>query len=400
MAERLSPLDRQRLARLRGEFPIVGERSYLFSGGLAPAPRRASLAIAAWLDLWSHDPATAWQRRFEATEIVRERLARILGVPPRTLALTDGTTRACNLAVELLRPEAGSNVVVDATTYPSCLYPWLPPIRPDVEIRRAPSSSANAGLAAGASGVAALMDGRTMAVVVSHVAPETGVRHDLRAMADSAHAGGAVLIADIAQSAGVLPLDLDADGVDLAAGTAMKWLLGPPGIGYLYVSEALLTRTAAPQAGYIGARLDPDGSDRLLLDPDARRHELGMPPLLTMPGFAAGLELIEEAGVSVIAAHVEELVERCLAGLARRGLRVTTPSDPALRAGLVVVPAREPSRVAAYLRDRGVDVWGSDRRGLIRIDPHLFDDGADIDRCLDALDAYAAQPEHQPLQAG
>jgi selenocysteine lyase/cysteine desulfurase len=306
-------------------------------------------------------------------------------VRARTIALTGGTSRASNLAVALLDPPAGASVVVDATTYPSCLHPWLPPVRAGLKVRRA--ASGLAGLGASPADVAALLDDRSVAVSVSHVAPDTGLRHDLRALADVAHAAGAVLIADIAQSAGVVPLDLVGDGVDLAAGTAMKWLLGPPGIGYLYVSESLLARTGAPHVGYAHARLDPDDGERVLLDPDARRHELGLPPLLAMPGFAAGLEVVEEVGVPTIQAHVAGLVERLMAGLRHLGLRFTTPNDPWLRAGLVVVPAREPSRVAACLRDRGVDVWGSDKRRLIRMDPHVFNDAADIDRCLESLDA-------------
>jgi selenocysteine lyase/cysteine desulfurase len=298
--------------------------------------------------------------------------------------------------VALLDPPAGANVVVDATTYPSCLYPWLAPVRTGLEVRRA--ASGLAGLGAGAADVEARLDDRTVAVSVSHVAPETGFRHDLRALAEVAHAAGAVLVADIAQSAGIVPLDLVGDGVDLAAGTAMKWLLGPPGIGYLYVSESLLARTGAPHVGYAHARLDPDDGEHVLLDPDARRHELGLPSLLVMPGFAAALEVIEEVGVPAIQAHVGHLVERLMAGLDQLGLRVITPTDPRLRAGIVAMPAREPSRVAAYLRDRRVDVWGPDKRGLIRMDPHAFNDTADIDRCVDALAACQASDGAAPFQ--
>ncbi len=393
----MTPSDRARVERLRDEFPIVRERTYLFSGGIAPAPRRASDAVAEWVGLWSRDPAAVWQRRFEASEVARERLARLLGVPSRTIALTDGTSRACNLAVALLDPPAGANVVVDATTYPSCLYPWLPPVRTGLEVRRA--ASGLAGLGAGAADVEARLDDRTVAVSVSHVAPETGFRHDLRALAEVAHAAGAVLVADIAQSAGIVPLDLVGDGVDLAAGTAMKWLLGPPGIGYLYVSESLLARTGAPHVGYAHARLDPDDGEHVLLDPDARRHELGLPSLLVMPGFAAALEVIEEVGVPAIQAHVGGS-RRTTHGRPRpaRPARHHADRSPAPRGGSSAVPAREPSRVAAYLRDRRVDVWGSDKRGLIRIDPHAFNDTADIDRCIDALAACQASDGAAPFQ--
>jgi len=378
--------DRARLARLRHEFPIVESRTYLFSGGLAPAPRRATAAVAQWLELWSVDPNTAWERRFASAALAREHLAHLLGAESRTIAITDNTSRACNLAVALLDPSAGANVVVDATTYPSCLYPWLPPLRAGIEVRRAPSG--RAGLAASLTDLTPLVDDRTVAISVTHVDPNTGVRHELQPLADLAHVHGAVLIADIAQSAGVIPIDVRVEGIDLAMGTAMKWLLGPPGIGYLYVSSELLARTGAPQAGYVGSELDPADEQRVRIHPDARRHELGLPNMLGLPGFVAGLELVEEAEVTAIAAHVELLVDRCLTGLAALGLPSTTPTSPALRAGLVVVPADDPMHLHTFLRDRKIDVWGSERRRIIRIDPYFFNDAHDIDRCLNALEDY------------
>ena len=89
--------------------------------------------------------------------------------------------------------------------------------------------SGRAGLAASPSDIARLVDRRTIAVTITHVDPNSGVRQDLRPIADIAHAHGAMLIVDVAQSAGVIPVDPVADGIDVAVGTAMKWLLGPPG---------------------------------------------------------------------------------------------------------------------------------------------------------------------------
>ena len=388
--------DRARLAHLRHEFPIIGTRTYLFSGGFAPAPRRATDAVAQWLEFWSADPAAAWEQRFAATELARERVARILGAKPRSIAITDNTSRACNLAVALLNVPPGANIVVDDTTYPSCLYPWLPPIRDGIEVRRA--SSGLVSLAGSLYDFTPLVDDRTAVISVTHVDPVTGVRHHLRPLADLAHAHGAVLIVDIAQSAGVVPIDVESEGIDLAAGTAMKWLLGPPGIGYLYVSPDLLARTGAPQVGYVGTELDPTDEGRLRINPDARRHELGLPNMLVMPGFAAGLELIEEAQVTAVTSHVEALVSRCLTGLQVLGLSSPTPLDPSLRAGLVAVPAKDPVHLHAFLRDLGVDVWGSERRRMIRIDPHLFNDPEDVDRCLNCLEDYITAHGHAAIQ--
>lgn len=383
---------------VRAQFPITATRAYLFSGGLAPAPVRVTAAVEDWVHRWSLDPADIWDHLEAETEAVRVRLGRLLGCSPRSIAIVDGTSRASNVAVGLLAAPPGSNVVVDATTYPSSLYPWLLPERTHVEVRLA--GSGRAGLAASPSDIERLVDDRTVAVSVTHVDPNTGVRHDLRPLADIAHAHDAVLVVDIAQSAGVIPVDAPGDGIDLATGTAMKWLLGPPGIGYLFVADHLLARTGAPQVGYMGAELSAGASNELRLSPDARRHELGLPNLLGMPGLRAGLDLLLETGVAEIAAHVESLVETCMDGLGGVGLRVTTPRDNSLRAGLVVVPAEDPPGVQAFLRERGVDVWGWEPAGIVRADFHLFNNDADVDRFVEGLAAYRHVNGPTAIQSG
>ena len=382
--------------RFRAEFPVTASRAYLFGGGLAPAPRRVSEAVAAWIQTWSLDPLKAWDHLSADTDAVRERLGRVLGADPSTIAIVDGASRASNIAVGLLDAQPGSNVVVDATTYPSSLYPWMVRARDGVEVRRAASD--RGGLAAGINDLERLVDDRTVAVSVTHVHPHTGVRHDLRPIADLAHAHGAVLVVDVSQSAGVVPIDVVAEGIDLAAGTAVKWLLGPPGIGFLYESRELLSKTGAPHVGYMGAQIDPHDRTRLGIRPDARRHELGLPSLLGMPGFRAGLDVVLEAGVPAICRHVEALVDRVFDGLDGLGLIATTPRQRASRAGLVAIPALEPLQLRAFLRARGVDVWGFERGPLIRVDPALFNNVQDIDRFLDGLARYVAEKGLRTVQ--
>ena len=384
--------------RVRSDFPITASRAYLFSGGLAPASKAVTAAVEDWIHCWSFDPAVAWDHLFTEWEAVRERLAHLLGATPASIAIVDGTSRASNLAVALLSPRRGANVVVDATTYPSSLYPWLLPERGGIEVRRAPSGAA--GLAATPADFEPLIDEGTVAVSITHVDPLSGFRHDLRPIADLAHAHGAALIVDVAQSAGVVPLGLVDDGVDLAAGTAMKWLLGPPGIGYLFVSSSLLAATGAPQVGYLGADLDPGDPSHLLLREDARRHELGLASLLGMPGFRAGLDLISDVGVPVIGTHVEGLLDRCLGGLAAFGLQAATPTDPRRRAGLLAIPAKNPADLQAFLRKRGVDVWGCEPASLIRVDPHLFNNHDDIDRFLEGIEDYLHLRGPSSIQGG
>ena len=124
----------------------------------------------------------------------------------------------------------------------------------------------------------------------------------------------------------------------------------------------MLARTAAPMAGYMGTELEETvrgrplaatGEPTLRFAPDARRHELGLASLLGMAGLRAGLDIILEAGIGAIAAHVERLASRCLEGLEGLGVVATTPRAPDYRAGVVSAPVARPMEIHAFLRERG-----------------------------------------------
>ena len=310
------------LSALRDLFPVARRRAYLFSGGLAPAADPVRAAFDEWLERWALEPLYHRARYFEAWDAVRATLARLLGCGPESIALTDSTSRASNLAVDLVDSAEGANVVVDSTTYPSSLYPWLLKRHRGIEIRTIPTDARSA------DAFSEFIDHRTVAVSVSHVSALSGYRHDLRSLASIAHAHGALLIVDAAQSAGAVELDVVAADVDFLTGVGMKWLLGPPGVGYLYVAPRLL-EGEPPQVSYVGAELVP-GDDRgrpeLLFAPGARRFEVGIGNLPGFAAFLAALRLVESVGVPAIEARIQHLAGRCIEGMKSRGLAVVTPA--------------------------------------------------------------------------
>ena len=373
------------LATFRRAFPITESRAYLFSGGLAPAATPVRAAMDAWIDRWMFEPLHHRARYFEDWEEVRRRLGVLLNAPADCIALTDSTSRASNLAVALVDSPPGANVVVDETTYPSSLYPWLLPAHPGVEVRTV------AGPVPRPEEIDALVDDRTVAVSVSHVSAMTGYRHDLSALADIAHARNAVLIVDAAQSAGAVPIDLAAVPVDLLSGVSMKWLLGPPGIGFLYVAPRLLERLRPPQVGYVGTEAAAAGGESpLRFAPGARRLEVGIGNLPGLAAFAAALALIDSVGVAPIHERIDRLAALVIDGMTARGMGVATPPDAPRRAGVIAANLVAGESLAAYLRGRGVDVWGYPA-GRIRVDPHGFNDEDDVARFLAGLDAFAAE---------
>ena len=238
--------------------------------------------------------------------------------------------------------------------------------------------------------MARVVDDRTLAISVSHVSPKSGFRHDLASLSELAHAHNALLIVDAAQSAGALDLDVRRLGVDFLSTCAMKWLLGAPGVGFLFVAREHVERFEPPHVGYAGVIRPPGAAiaDPLVFRPGARRHEQGMPSLAGAAASRAGLDLLLDVGTATIERHVLELSGRCIDGLLRRGLRVYTRPEPELRAGVVALPVTDGAPIVAFLRARAVDVWTDPGATLLRIDPHVFNDASDIDRFFDGLDEF------------
>jgi selenocysteine lyase/cysteine desulfurase len=376
-------LGRMDILALRDAFPICRTRAYLFSGALAPAATPVRAAWDAWSDSWSLDPNAVYtgEAMMGRMDALREAFAGVIGADPGGIALTDNTCRAANIAVRIAAARPGrTNVVVDDGTYPSSVYPWR--AHGTHEVRQVTTD----GVADAAAVVAQAVDERTAAVCITHVAPFTGRRHDLRALADAAHGHGAWLMVDAAQSAGVVPMDVRAEGVDMLVTTGMKWLLGPPGVGYLYLAPHVLADAPVLDVGYIG--LDVDLGDWPVdhvppITPTARRYELGLPSLPALAASRAGIELLVEAGIEAVFERSASLVDRCLDGLAARSAEIVTPLPRDQRAGVIVFGHADPADLFARCRDQGVDIGVLPDR--VRVDPHAFNSEEDIDRLLELV---------------
>jgi len=209
-----------------------------------------------------------------------------------------------------------------------------------------------------------------------------------RLVARTHEAGGLVMLDDY-QHTGIAPLDVHALGVDILVTGTLKYLLGPPGVALLYVRKSLIERLEPLVTGWFG-RVNPFAFSLAPLDwaPTARRFETGSPPVPTIYGAVAGLELLRSLGSDVAAAQIARVVERMMIGAAARGLEVLTPSDPAHRGALVVLKARDAQALATRLAARGV--IASARGPGLRVSFHAYNNDADVDAVLAALEAERA----------
>ncbi len=236
---------------------------------------------------------------------------------------------------------------------------------------------------------AAAIDERTVLVCCTTLSYRSGHRHDVAAIAEAAHAAGAIVLADSYQACGAIELDVRSLGADAVTGGTVKYLLGTAGLGFMWVRPEVREALVPTQTGWFA---DEDIFAMSIADysphASARRFDSGTPPVPSLYAGVAGASLVEDAGVSAIEEHVGGLVDRLLDGLDALGAIVATPRDPRRRGPLVCVRSSDVGALVAALAAERIVV--SSREDKLRVALHLYNVDDDVDTLLDALARHPA----------
>src|SRR6266511_1150220 len=372
------------LARYRSEFPIFRDKVYLNTCSLGALGDRTRRKVAEYLDLWQSRGASAWYDLWwAALGDLRGRYARLVGAAQAEIALAPSISVALSAVAESLDYGRRNKVVITSLDFPTVAYQWLAKRRRGVEVVVVESPDR---VSVPVEAIARAVDERTALVATSHVYFTSGAIQDIKAVAEVARSRGALSLIDAYQSVGQVPVDARAAGVDFLTAGGLKWLLGGPGIVFLYAREELARRLEPTVAGWFGHR------DQFAFDPrtlafheDARRFELGTPALAAIYAQLGGLEYVEEIGVPAIrdvtAALTEDLIERARAA----GFAPTAAPDPAARSAIVMLPVPDPAGAVRHLADGGV--IADARPGHVRLSPFFYNLQDDH---VTALERFAA----------
>jgi selenocysteine lyase/cysteine desulfurase len=221
-------------------------------------------------------------------------------------------------------------------------------------------------------------------VATTHLFYTTGYLQDVRAIADAAHAAGALCLIDGYQTCGCVPIDVDAMDCDAFVGGCLKWLSGGPGTAFLYVRPELIPLTTPRGTGWFATR-DPFSFTLEELDfaDDARRLETGTWAMACHYAGLAGLELILEVGVEHIQERLRDLTDRILERCDEAGVKTFTPRERDKRCGIVTLECDQPEEVELALHKAGVIV--DSRPGRIRLSPHWCVTEGELERGMDLV---------------
>jgi selenocysteine lyase/cysteine desulfurase len=236
-----------------------------------------------------------------------------------------------------------------------------------------------------------VIDRKTKLVEISLVAMANGFQHDLKAVCDLAHAHGAYVYADIVQAAGNTPIDVRASGVDFAACSTFKWLMGDFGLGFLYVKEELLDRVlrrtqygyyqaAEMQAHFLPGDAPASAPYSWTLNHDAT-FETGTSGSGAQHILMETLPYLRKIGIEKIQAHRQPLLTKLREEMPRLGFGPLTP--PESTSAIISFTMKDRANVIDRLKKANVNVRVAE--DFLRVSPSVFNDMGDVDRLLEAL---------------
>jgi kynureninase len=377
----MSQVPHEELERWRSEFPILQTRTYLNSCSLGALSRRSMGYLGEYQALWNTMGASAWYELWmgRITQL-RGMVAEMWGARENEIALSPSVSGALSAIASSVDYSRRPKVVVAELDFPTLVYQWL--ARQDVEVVRVPSDD---GIGVPPERWAEYVDERTAIVATSHVFYGTGYVQDLAPIAKAARDAGALFLVDGYQAVGQIPVRPRAEDCDVYVGGPLKWLLGGPGLAFLWVREERIAELRPSIASWFGARDQfAFRTDALEFRDDAGRFSMGTPAVPTVYTALGGLEIFREAGEAKIYERIRALTAH-LVGLAEDAGFEMKIADEAHRSGIVMIRHHDAAGAVARLAERNLIV--DHRAGYVRISPHFYNTPAENVLAIEALRA-------------
>lgn len=371
------------LADLRALFPHTEYQTYLHHAAIAPLSTPVRQAISGYLDERNRTNVENYFDVMPAMLETRERLARLIGAPVERVEFAQNTSAALNVLAEGLDWRPGDRIAVPACEFPANVYPFLNLADRGVTVDFIPHERGVFTL----DDVERTLTPQTRLVSVSWVQFLSGYRVDLHALGQLCADGDVLLCVDAIQGLGAFSLDVDACQIDFLACGGHKWLMGPMGQGFLYLTEALQAQLR-PAAGWLHGPVDWDNffDYDLAFHDDATRFRLGTTNNLGIIGLHAALGLREQCGDAWCTSRVQHLTDHLRKHVQALGLTVYGPDKQAHAGGIVTFEHDAPEVLFEVLKQAKVKAGLRNR--MIRMAPTYYNCIDDVERAIGVVGRF------------
>lgn len=362
---------------VRSRFRIFQRKIYLNScsqGALSDAVQNGMEDyIASW-----HEQGSPWELWVDQYEAARTAFAKFINASPDEVAIVTSASAGINSIASALNFRERKKVVMGEFEFPTMGHVWL--------AQRARGADVHFVRAEGnripTANYEEIIDRNTLIVPLTHVCFKNGFRSEVRAVTQIAHRGGALVMLDDYQDCGTRPVDVKAMDLDFYVTGTLKYLLGPPGLAFMYVRKELISSLVPTITGWFAQTnpfaFDPQNID---LSPTARRFESGSPSVPNVYAAVPGFQMLQEIGMENVASHIKRLTQSLLSNAFDLGIRVKTPADSA--GPLVVLQSRDSNLLVQKLAES--DIVASNRHDGLRIAFHVYNTMDDVKAVVEVL---------------
>jgi selenocysteine lyase/cysteine desulfurase len=362
---------------IRSRFSIFQRKIYLNSCSQGPLSDAVQAGLEDFMASW-HEHGSPWESWMERYEAARTAFAQFINVSPDEVAIVTSVSAGVNGVASALSFQERKKVLMGEFEFPTMGHVWLGQRGrgADVQFVRADGNRIPA------SKYEEMVDRNTLIVPLTHVCFKNGFRSAVNAVTQIAHRAGALVMLDDYQDCGTRRVDVKALDLDFYLTGTLKYLLGPPGLAFMYVRKEIISSLVPTVSGWFGQAnpfaYDPQHFD---LSRTARRFESGSPSVPNVYAALPGIQLLQEIGPENVAAQIKTLTQSLLSSARDLGIRAKTPADSS--GPLVVLQCKDSTLLVQKLAAR--DIVASNRHDGLRISFHVYNTVDDVQAVLEVL---------------
>jgi selenocysteine lyase/cysteine desulfurase len=362
---------------IRSRFGIFQRKIYLNSCSQGALSDAVQSGMEDYIASW-HEQGSPWELWVEQYEVARTAFAQFINASPDEVAIVTSASAGINSIASALNFKERNKVVMGEFEFPTMGHVWLAQRARGADVQFVSAE----GNCIPAANYEKIIDRNTLIVPLTHVCFKNGFRSDVNAVTQIAHRSGALVMLDDYQDAGTRPIDVKAMDLDFYVTGTLKYLLGPPGLAFMYVRKELISALVPTVTGWF-AQTNPFAFDpqHIDLSPTARRFESGSPSVPNVYAAVPGFLLLKTVGMENVSEHIKKLTQSLLSSARDLGIRVKTPADSA--GPLVVLQSKDSNLLVQKLGES--NIVASNRHDGLRIAFHVYNTLDDVAVVMEVL---------------
>jgi selenocysteine lyase/cysteine desulfurase len=367
----------KQILEIRSRFRIFQRKIYLNTCSQGALSDAVQAGLENYIASW-HEQGSPWETWMDRYDEARTAFAQFINASPDEVAIVTSASAGINGVASALNFRDRRKVVMGEFEFPTMGHIWLAH-----RVRGADVQFVSAeGDSIPAANYEKMVDRNTLIVPLTHVCFKNGFRSEVHAVTQIAHRAGALVMLDNYQDCGTRPVDVKAMDLDFFVTGTLKYLLGPPGLAFMYVRRELISSLVPTVTGWF-AQTNPFAFDpqHIDLSPTARRFESGSPSVPNVYAAVPGFHLLQEVGMEDVAAHIKRLAQSLLNCARDLGVRSKTPADSV--GPLVVLQCKDSTLLVQKLAER--DIVASNRHDGLRISFHVYNTLDDVKEVVEVL---------------